>query len=871
MTKFKACGRVLLIAMITVLTAGLATAPASAQTPSAPAAPGAKLHFGIPPGPLGPALNRFAELTGIQLVYPSSLVQGLSSPGLAGDFTPADALQRLVAGTGLTARMLSATSATLEPSSVGGARTLGAVRVEGDETNAFPALNGFGAGAGSNGSSDPAATEGTGSLTTNGATVASKGPQSLKDTPQTVTVITAERIQQQNLTDMASALNSAPGVTLEVTSSISQTFISRGFDITSFQIDGGAPIIFGNTAEPSGYSTTPNLSEFDNVQLLRGSDGLFGGLGNPGGAVDLERKRPLDHEQIIVDVQGGSWNNYRAQADVTGPIAFDGHLRARLVVSDQDRDYSFVLAHQRKPFVYGVLEGDLGADTILRAGASYEHQSNTGYDNSGLPRYSDGGDIGLPRSTNLNAPWNSAVLSTPEVFAALEHKFNSDWKLKINFTRLAQNSVALAESSGGNVNRDSPATSTYGALEPNSSNAHTAQEVSDFTLNGNFKLFGLDQSLTVGGSYSGDVTSGATYEDLYYYVPINVFSFDPTSLNPAPTNLPLFDAQPRTTFEQLAGYVTFNFQPVQKLHLIGGTRLEDYTYSEEIEFYEGLPTPLLVGTARDGAHNVFTPYGAALYGLTPTLSLYASYADIFQPQESFLDPTGKPLPPITGATYESGIKGAFKGGRLNTSLSVYYTKQSNQAIQYFGACAVGNACYLDNGTVYSRGVDLEVTGEILPGWQAQASYDFNVNAYNQAYVDATTIGAHNGTYQTQQPKNQVKLWTSYTPIGRFNQWTVGGGLRLESSRYSFGSVCSVSISQTTGACPTNVYLPFEFTQGTYVVADLRAGYKLDKHWQAALNLTNITDTRYYATANSPTAGNFYGEPRAFMLSVRASF
>ena len=869
MTKFNARGRVSLIAMVTVLAAGLAGAPAWAQTPSAADAPRPKLHFSIPPGPLAPALNRFAELTGIQLVYPSSLVQGLSSPGLSGDFTPADALQRLVAGTGLSARMLSATSATLEPSSVGGARTLGAVRVEGDETNAFPVLNGFGAGAGSNGSSDPAATEGTGSLTTNGAVVASRAAQSLKDTPQTVSVITAERIQQQNLTDMLSALNSAPGITLEETSSISTTFISRGFTITSFQLDGGAALDLGYQ---STYSTTPNLAEFDNVQVLRGSDGLFGGTGNPGAVVDLERKRPLDHEQVLVDVEGGSWNNYRVQADATGPIAFDGHLRARFVVSDQDRDFFFDRAHQNKPFVYGVLEGDLGPDTILRAGASFEHQTNTAFDKSGLPRYVDGSDLGLPRSTSLNAQWNYLTTNTPEFFAALDHRFNSDWQLKLSFTRLAQNAESLSETSAGNIFRGSPSTSTYGAEANSYGVAKTDQNAGAATLNGHFKLFGLDQTLTAGWDYSNNSGGGTTYQNLYSFVPIDVFSFNPASLNPPPTNLPLLDIQPDNTFEQWGGYVTMNSQPVQNLHLIGGTRFSNYRQTDLIVYYDGLPTPIFQEYATNAAHNIITPYGAVDYDLTKTLSLYASYADIFQPQASYLDPTGKPLPPVTGATYESGIKGAFKGGRLTFSASVYYSDQSNQAILYPGPCSFGGSgCYLDSGGVISKGVDLELTGEILPGWQVQASYDFNINQYNAAFLNATTIGLHNRTYQSQQPRSQVKLWTSYTPIGRFNRWTVSGGLRLESTRYTLGAVCSVALNEVTGACPTNVYLPFNYSQGLYTVADLRAGYKFNKHWQAALNLTNIGDTRYWTTSSFPTGENFYGEPRAFMLSIRASY
>ena len=852
------------------LAAATALAPTAALAQTAAAAPaeGAQT-YAIPAGPMSTALNRFADQSGLALVYTASLTAGLHTDGFNGKFTVREALARLLSGTGLSFRFLDAKTITLEPPPISGARTLGVVQVEGVQTDAFAPLNGFGAGAGNNGGSDPTATEGTGSLTTNGATVASKTPQSLKETPQSVTVITAERIQQQNLTDLTSALNAVPGVTLVVGNSLQTTFYSRGFQITAFQIDGGGPLDLGSN---SNYATTPNLAEYDNIQVLRGSDALFGGAGQPGGVVSLDRKRPLDHEQLLVDVDTGSWNNHQIQADVTGPIGFDGHLRARLVVNDQDRDYFYDLAHQNKAFVYGVIEGDLGPNTLIRAGFSYEQQQNTGFNPNGLPRYSDGGDLDLPRSTNLSASWNQWNLSTPELFAALEHQFNSNWGLKFNLTRLAQDSTEQYNYNYGLIYRDDPASSSFGEIQSQPATYHNAQYTADATLNGAFQLFGLKQTLAIGADYS--LTSSANFVySAPTFVPIDVFSFDPASLNPEPPNpLPYF-ALPVLRQEQWGGYVTLNLQPIQNLHLIGGARLSSYWLDILQDEYFGSLTPFEYET-KQNATAVLTPHFAATYGLTPDITVYASYADIFQPQGEDLYPSGKPLPPVTGATYETGIKGAFGGGKLNASLSIYYTDESNEGTPYYGACLVGGSgsCYLDNGVVISQGVDLELSGELLPGWQVQGGYTYNTNRYKGALQTGPDDGFGLGsTYQSQQPVHQVKLWTSYRPAGRFDRWTVGGGLRLESARYTAGSVCSVQLDPTTGNCPSNVYVPFAFTQGLYAVVDLRAAYRFGGHWQAALDITNIGDTRYYATAGQNTGGNFYGEPRAFMLSLRAAY
>jgi len=180
----------------------------------------------FPAGTLEAALVALADATGLQLLYTADLARGLSSPGITASVTAQDGLAAVLAGMGLRYRFLNARTVTIERPSAD-ARTLGPVRVEGARPGGFAAVDGFGPGAGANGSSDPTATEGTGSLTTNGASVASKIPQALKDTPQTVTVLTQERIQQQAITDYTAALNDAPGITLQQTNSIQTNLFAR--------------------------------------------------------------------------------------------------------------------------------------------------------------------------------------------------------------------------------------------------------------------------------------------------------------------------------------------------------------------------------------------------------------------------------------------------------------------------------------------------------------------------------------------------------------------------------------------------------------------------------------------------------------------
>ena len=344
-----------------ILLLGLSAAGAIAQAP-APAVAKTEMDFHVTAQALDQAVLEFSEQAHVQLVVGAPLTKGVRSTAVQGHYSISDALTRMLEGTGLTWRFLDDHTITIEPktaANAAGTRTFGMVQVEG-ANSPLPDLNGFGRGAGANGSSDVTATEGTGSLTTNGTALTDGSVRSLKDTPQSVTVITHTQIEQQNLTDLNSVLQYMPGVSMDVTSSVFSQPISRGFAVQSVQIDGGAPLNllqFGTTSTLNsgslGVPMTLDMSEYDSVQLLRGSDALMSGFDQPGGVINVQRKRPLDHDQVSVVLNTGSWNNERGEMDATGPLAFDGGLRGRLDFAYQDRDFYYDVSHQTTAHFYG--------------------------------------------------------------------------------------------------------------------------------------------------------------------------------------------------------------------------------------------------------------------------------------------------------------------------------------------------------------------------------------------------------------------------------------------------------------------------------------------------------------------------------------
>ena len=266
------------IAALLVATAGVSalafSSPASAQGSAQ------VRRFDIPAQSLASALTVFGDQADLQIAADTSLVEGIRSQGVSGSMAPAEALSRLLSGTGLTWRSLNARSIRIEraPAAADGTLQLGPVRVEGA---------GGSDGLAASPNSDMLASETTRSYTPRGAITSSKLPLTLRETPQSVTVVTRQQIEDRNFISIDEAIESTTGMTAQAANLGSLTFYSRGFSMGSGQIDG----MMGAGGATGGY--TPNVAMFDRIEIMRGAAGLVAGQGNPGGVVNLVRKRPL--------------------------------------------------------------------------------------------------------------------------------------------------------------------------------------------------------------------------------------------------------------------------------------------------------------------------------------------------------------------------------------------------------------------------------------------------------------------------------------------------------------------------------------------------------------------------------------------------
>ena len=825
----------------------IAAACAPGLTGAAPNTEPVKYAINIDSQPLGTALQTLAKQSGVQIIFFSQITEGLRAPALEGRFTLSTALELLLAHSQLTFRVIN--PKTIEILALGADSSQGqhdAPAAKGGKPRA-PA--------------DPrqsrdekTAAENSAALdeivvnSTAEGLVATRTETPLREIPQTVSLVSQEQIRQQNDTDLADVLKNAVGITVVQNNSLSSTFVSRGFTITTFHVDGGAAL---NSFVNTPIYGTPDLGEYDHVEVLRGSDALFGGVGNPGASLNLVRKRPLASYEAMFNASEGSWNNTRAEADVTGPLGLDGALRARLDVVFGDRDYFFKPASLERKKVFGALEYDLTARTLLTVGGSYQWDNALPLIN-GWPFYADGNDAHLPRSLALAFNWSRYDTQTREYYAQLQQAFGGEWKLKLNATSL---DTAASYGYGGFESPIDPITKALPVLpfalfspSPNTQD----QFVFDGTLTGSFDLFGRRLDVAVGGDYThfrGDVSLLATLA--FGPAVSNVFTFNPAVYPDPPVPFPA-PLRSLATTNQSGEFASARVYLTGALSVVGGARLSSNRLSNTVY---GIGTPI---TEETKDHNKVTPFVGATYDLNPHYSLYASYADIYQTNNGQSEVGGAFVPPADGIDREVGIKASWRNGALNGLVVLYDIEQRGLAVRdpstsFVDLQGLSTCCFFPSGTNKSSGVDAELNGELAPGWLIGTGYTFDVNH-----------ALAGGELSSATPRHLFKLWSSRQLPGELQRWTIGGSVQAQSSNFEAGSLCAQLDS--FGNCLVSQQY-FREVQGSFAVIDLRAGYQIDPHWRVALSVNNVFDRIYYQTIGTPAGGNWYGEPRGFVLRV----
>lgn len=804
------------LALAVALAAGLPLTTALADSSEQQQA----LTFDLPAASLGATLNAIARQSGQVVSLDPALVSGKQAAAIRGTMTAPDAMRQALAGSGL--RLVVTDGGSFSVVAAGesaDALELGPTTVTGAQLGAT--------------------TEGTSSYTTGSASTATKMNLSLRETPQSVSVVTRQRMDDQAMTTLGDVVRSAPGLTLTKWGGERERFNSRGFQINNLMID-GLPIQYEEAALSTGL-----LAMYDRVEIVRGSSGLMEGAGTPGGSINLVRKRPTREFQGSVMASAGGWDNYRNELDLSGPLSESGSLRGRTVISYQDKN-SFIDDYENKrSLFYGILEGDLGEDTTMSLGVSWSKDDNPGADWNGLGTYPDGSFLPISRSTRMSPSWSYWDKESTTVFAELEHRFGNDWKARVIAT-LIESEMDMLGTFINQVTDDPTFTLRGGAY-----NYDRDQKSVDGYLSGPFQLFGRSHELVLGASYRSnenrDRGAATTLNGSF-----DIGTYDPLNWNPGSAVLPPVGEfglwQRFDEVEQSGVYATTRFSISDPLTLILGGRLDWYEI-DTIQYDGAWP----YGAANYKATREFTPYAGIVYDLNDTYSVYVSWTRIFQPQ-NYEDSSRGLLEPQEGSNYEVGIKGEYFDGRLNASAAVFQIDLENLPQQLAaGNCQAGmTACYEAAGKVRSRGFEIEVSGELTPGWQVAGSYTYSHTVVTDPAAEAarpTGTLIKGKRYGSNLPLNLAKLSTSYRLPGEFDSWRIGGSVYSQS----------------------DISTSFGVEQGGYTLVDLQASYDVTRQLQLTFNAKNIFDKRYYSSITEPIGGNFWGDPRNYSLTARYQF
>ncbi|WP_460857773.1 TonB-dependent siderophore receptor [Rheinheimera gaetbuli] len=651
----------------------------------------------------------------------------------------------------------------------------------------------------------------------------------LLETPQSVSVITAQRIKDLDISSIADAVTQTPGLTSKSFDSTRNTFSARGFDIDKFQLD-GVPMAW-SLAGDSGETIT-DVAIFERIEVVRGATGLLTGVGEPSASINLVRKH-ANARELSGSINGGigSWNKRFVTTDVTTPLTADGNVRARIVAKKELSDSFRDLAQDDKTVLYGVLDADLSNSMTLSVGSSYQDNNPTASTWGALPPlFTDDTPTNWDISTTTAANWTRWDSTAKNHFVSLTQQFNNGWQLKINLNHNKNTADTRLLYIYGAADKDS---GTGLFAWPYNSDGFSKQTSVDIQLQGSYGLLGREHEFVVGALQSRQQSEVQTYAAMAWPSTGNFYQWDGSVAEPAWATSPEQAVDLNT--DQKGFYAATRFAVTEQLKLIAGGRYTEWQRAG-----------LNYGAALDFGDDKFVPYVGLTYQVAGNHMLYASHTEIFTPQNAY-DRNGNFLDAIVGSNQEIGIKSSFLDGAVQTAVAVFRIEQDN--------LAQADAAYKRPGDNFfpsfaargseSKGFEVEVIGRVDDSWNISAGYS-QFSAQDRNGVDINV----------NHPRKKLNLFSTYEFSNRLAGLTVGGGLSWESESYSDELPLQLSGQR------------YQIKQDSFALASLMARYQINKQFALQLNVHNLLDKTYY---NGLTQQYNYGAPRNLSLGATWAF
>ncbi|RUR53058.1 ferric-rhodotorulic acid/ferric-coprogen receptor FhuE [Vreelandella populi] len=649
---------------------------------------------------------------------------------------------------------------------------------------------------------------------------------SQKELPQAISIVTEQRIRDQNLDSIEDVLTNTTGISTRNEDSERVNFSSRGFRINSFQYD-GIPTLNRDDRWYFGEGRL-NTAIYDRVEVIRGANGLVSGSGNPGASVNFVRKR-ADSRELTGSIAGtlGSWDKQGATVDVTTPLTASGNVRARFIGGYEEGGAHMERQDKRRQFGYGVIDADVTDATTVSIGFDYQDSHTSSSTWGGLPLwYSDGSETRYSRSFSVAPDWSYSDYESEKVFAEISHRFDNDWQVRVvgaHEKTDMDSKLAYPYVEGTLPSRlGSSSVDFYTGWN----RGHREVDSVDAQASGPFALFGREHELVIGGNYSDQTND---YENTF----IDGFTVDDFNNwdGSAPNEgWPEFTPSEASSTRQKAVYTASRFSLADPLTLIVGAR-----YTE----WDGM-TQLSRRSDSQSKYEV-TPYGGLVFDFNDTYSAFASYTEIFEPQD-YLNADGTYLDPVVGKNYETGLKAAWLNGLINGSFSVFRIEQDNVAAALPMAPGQTETFYTAAEGVVSEGFEVELSGAVTEDLDMTVGYSH------------FTAKTEDDTLNINQPRSLFNLFASYN-VPQKPELTVGGGVNWQSSLFA-------------GNLTTPAGIPDEYEQDSYTLANLFGRYQFTPELSLQVNVKNLFDEKYYSNVGGY---GVYGEPRSISSTLRYTF
>jgi len=644
------------------------------------------------------------------------------------------------------------------------------------------------------------------------------------ETPFSIQIVPKDILRDQRATRLEESLLNVSSVAIQGNaSSRTASFSLRGFE--------NAPTLRDGFRRYGSFQVSPEIAGLEQIEVLKGAASILYGEIQPGGVVNLVSKKPLSNPFYEAELELGSRGLVSPRVDFSGPVMQDGNLlyRVNALLSTQAPVQNFNTNFERA-FVAPALAWKISDRTDL--GLSLEYLTKRSPADFGLPVIGRS-VVDVPRDfvpTDPNDAIESQFLSVGYNF---EHRFSQNWRIRNAFRYSSYdydfNTVLLPfgfDEATATIGR------VFASQEGQNENFSLLTNVLGEFATGAVKhtlLFGVDLNRSQDRIFS--------IGDFLTFLPLDIFNpvygQPPT---PGKADLPPFGGNNITT-NRLGIYIQDQISLFDRLQLLAGIRYD--TVDQTNKRVPGLFTQPGETTQTD---NAFTPRLGLLYQLSKTVSVYGSYSQSFNPGSATTS-AGEVIEPERGKGYEFGIKAALLDNKLFATVAYFDITKQNVAV----ADPDFPLFSIASGEQRSRGVEFDIAGEILPGWNLIASYTYT-NAEVSNDSDASLIG--NRLFGV--PKHSASLWTTYE-IQRGNLQGLGMGFGLNFVGEREGDLAN------------------SYEVGSYFITNAAIFYRRG-NWRFAVNFKNLGDVKYIeSTSNGRESGNFFGEPFTVIGSVAVTF